>query len=265
MKKVLLSLAVAFGMIASANAQLVVGGGIDFDGSVYKTTRNGNWGAQSKTSNFGFGIAPRVGYIINDNLEVGAKLRFAYDQTMFYTATENVSGKEAAKFEKEHRGSDFNWSINPYARYRLFEVKGFGFWLQGELGLGTSMEHKNHYFAYGKAGETTPSRTKEAADLMNKKVDGHKYSCFNGSFSVKPVLTYAIDEHWAIESELNLLSLYLGGSVVKETEKIDPTTGLPAADRDGNEKAITETTNNFNWGLGLKQNQVLSLGVTYKF
>lgn len=258
MKKVLLSLAVAFGMIASANAQLVVGGGINFGGWTTSDKTNNNVGDTYKYSTFQFGFTPKVGYLINEKLEVGAGIGLSYSEQMIYTqvydaANPGVNGKNV----KDYKDPEFSWAIKPYARYRFFEVNGFGFWLEGVASLGTSTEGLNHYYAYGSATEVDGSglwRSADDAKALNKKPAGHKYSKFNGSFKVQPVITYTINEHWVLDLQLELLSLNLGGSVEKVTNDVAGT-------------KVTDTENYFTWGLGLFQHnpQGLAFGVSYKF
>lgn len=265
MKKVLFTLAVVLGMATAAQAQLVIGGGISLEGGSDKTTVNGNWGAQAKFSTFGFGIAPTIAYDINDNMEVGATLGFNYKQRTNFIAIENVDGKSAANFAKDNRVANFSWSINPYFRYRLFDVKGFGFWLQAKAELGTAIETKTTYYAYGSATEignpspTAPKgwRSADEAKELNKPVDGHKYSRFNGAGYIQPVLTYGINEHWILYSELDLLSVGVWGYAEKTTDK--------GVDRAGNAADITETHNVCNFNLGLFQGRAITLGVVYKF
>ena len=271
MKKVLFTLAVVLGMATAAQAQLVVGGSISFNGGTNKTMWDGNWGAKTplnpgnKTSNFGFGIAPNVGYLINDNMQAGIKLNFSYNQSDTCAAIENVDGKSAATYVKDRHNTTFEWYVAPYFRYRLFDVKGFGFWLQAEVDLGTTLESKTKYYAYGSATELgakstyAPNgwRSADEAKELNKAVPGHKYSKFSGAGYIKPVLTYDINEHWIIESELDLLSVGVWGYSEKITEK--------AANRELNDASITETRSNCNFNLGLFQGKALSLGVVYKF
>jgi len=260
MKKVLLSLAVAFGMIASANAQLVVGGGLNFGGwSDKQSTTSAPGGDTFKRSSFQFGFTPKVGYLINEKLEVGAGIGLNYSETMFYTQIYDITdpanpGK--GKSVKNRKDPEFSWAIKPYARYRFFEVSGFGFWLEGVVSLGTSIEGRPKYYAYGSATEvdaTAQWRSADDAKKMNEVPAGHKYSKFNGSFKVQPVITYTINEHWVLDLQLELLSLNIGGSVEKTT------------DDDGTGTKVTDTENEFNWGLGLKQNQGIAFGVSYKF
>lgn len=260
MKKVLLSLAVAFGMIASANAQLVVGGGINFGGGV-NSDKTSAAGATYKESSFQFGFTPKVGYLINEKLEVGAGIGLNYSETMYYAQIQNVSDPASkAKNVKDHKNPEFSWAIKPYARYRFFEVNGFGFWLEGVASLGTSAEGRSKYYAYGSATELDPTstwtatgwRSADEAKEANKKPAGHKYSKFNGSFKVQPVITYTINEHWVLDLQLELLSFNIGGYVEKTTDDFAGT-------------KVTSTENDFTWGLGLKQNQGIAFGVSYKF
>lgn len=265
MKKVLFTLAVVLGMATAAQAQLVIGGGVGFNGGTNKTTLNGNWGDQAKFSNFGFTIAPTIAYDINDNMEVGATLSFTYSESTNFAQITNVSGTEATKSAKDNVNSDFSWSINPYFRYRLFDVKGFGFWLQAKAELGTSLESKTKYYAYGN-DSYLPNRSQAVADAMNEPRPGHKYSRFNGAGYIQPVLTYGINEHWIIYSELDLLSVGVWGSVQKTTEEFIPgSTTIKTTDRAGNETPITETVNTCNFNLGLFQGRAITLGVVYKF
>jgi len=263
MKKVFLTLAVAFGMIASANAQLVIGGGLEFGGSLNAQKMNGGFGAQYKTSDFRFGFTPKVGYIINDKIEVGGVLYLGYDETLRYTQIQDISDPaNPGEFRnvKDRKNGRFEWAIRPYARFRCLEYKGFGLWIEGWAGLGTESEGRTHFYAYGSDTEVDGGgqwRSSEAADLLNKKPEGHKYSKFNGEFYVHPVLTYTVNEHWIIESTLSFLSLGISGSVEKETNR--------AMDAAGNDADITTTTNDFNWGLGVMQGRAISLGVAYKF
>lgn len=259
MKKVFLTLAVVFGMIASANAQLVVGGGINFGGYVDNAKTTSTPGGDTyKYSTFQFGFTPKVGYLINEKLEVGAGIGLNYSESMVYTQIYDITdpanpGK--GKNVKDYKDPEFSWAIKPYARYRFFEVNGFGFWLEGVASLGTSTEGRNHYYAYGSANEVDGSglwRSADDAKALNEKPAGHKYSKFNGSFKVQPVITYTINEHWVLDLQLELLSLNLGGYVEKVTNDVAGT-------------KVTDTENYFSWGLGLKQNQGIAFGVSYKF
>ena len=90
-------------------------------------------------SRFGFEIAPKVGYIINEKLEVGASIGLGYSHNMKYVTLADKEGENPKAF-KDNKTSNFTWSINPYARYCVVDVNGFGLWIEGLVSLGTSAE-----------------------------------------------------------------------------------------------------------------------------
>lgn len=251
MKKLFLTLAVVFGMVAAANAQLVVGGAIGFGVDANTgTTKAGDMGVTFKDQvDFTFGFAPRVGYIINEKWEVGGKLSLDYGQTMNYDVLFNASGKDGKAF-KDFKDSQFTWAIQPYARFRCFEVKGFALWIEGVGSIGTSILSKRHYYAY-EYDATIVGRTQAAADALNDAQP--KVSSFNGSLQFQPVLTYALNEHWVLETGLNFLGFNLGGKVFTT------------------ETAAGKTTRNtFDFGLNVNSDNIatlgfIQLGVHYKF
>lgn len=251
MKKLFLTLAVVFGMVAAANAQLVVGGGIGFGVNTYNgTVKSGDLGVTAKDRvDFTFGFVPRVGYIINEKWEVGGKLSLDYNQTMNYDILTNASGKDGKAF-KDFKDSQFTWAIQPYARFRCFEVKGFALWIEGVGSIGTSILSKRHYYAY-EYDATIVGRTQAAADALNEALP--KRSSFNGSLAFQPVLTYSLNEHWVLETSLNFLGFNLGGEVI--------TTETAAG---------KSTRNTFDFGLNVNSDNIatlgfLQIGAYYKF
>ena len=69
----------------AVSAQVIVGGSIGFDASSSKSTLlvDGKVNDLVKNdSRFGFEIAPKVGYIINEKLEVGASIGLGYSHNM---------------------------------------------------------------------------------------------------------------------------------------------------------------------------------------
>ena len=77
-----------------ASAQIIIGGGLNFSASSQKSTslNNNNENLSKNPSTFSFGIAPKVGYIINDTWEVGAKLDLKYNQTINYIVLRDEQG-----------------------------------------------------------------------------------------------------------------------------------------------------------------------------
>lgn len=310
MKKVILTMAVVFGLATAASAQLVVGGNIGFDGNVgnkYKDTDRGLY--HKDGSSFAMSIAPKVGYMLLDQkLEVGAALQFKYSHNKDYVVmgsieesapgvikTDPVLGipmwGEDGKAQLDSKTASFSWTINPYARYRLFLVKGFAMWVECEAYLGTSFSSKKTYYAIDKGylyenwtdamalmTHTQATQYERKQDDVDKYMDAQpKENYFNGGIALRPVLTYDINEHWRLETQLNLLSVYLSGYVKTTTQEQTYVNGVTGE----TEKRDFKTTEN-ECSLGLvlqdkiKGNAItgatlfdgvgfLTIGVAYKF
>lgn len=195
------------------SAQVIVGGGIDFaalggDKSVFSET-----GALTKSPvDFSFGFTPKVGYLIN-NFEVGLGIGLQYNHTMNYEILYNEE-IERSKIFKDYKDYTFDWSINPYARYRVVNAKGFGLWIEGVATLSTKGTEGRTYYAE-QYGENV-LRTKEEAYKLNhpEEVESpFKTSVFYGGLFIQPVLTYNINDNWRLETTLNFLGLHLMGDV----------------------------------------------------
>ena len=307
MKKVILTMAVVFGLATAASAQLVVGGNIGIDGSAPQSYKDSDRGLyQKSSSSFDLSVSPKIGFMMLDQrLEVGIGLTFTYNQSMNYIVqgTYEMNGtaikmdtetglplyNKDAEAHKDYKDYNYDWSLNPYARFRLFNVKGFSMWVEGVLSFGTSIASTRKYYAYDKgyvyASYTDPftvtsyTANTEVPERKQKDIDDYeenlpKTTHFNGSFAVRPVLTYDINEHWRLETQLNLLSLYIGGYVETTTQKDVPNpSGTGTRD-------IKTTENHFTYGAVLQDkiqgNAItgatlfdgvgfLTIGVAYKF
>lgn len=233
----------------AVSAQVIVGGSIGFNAISGKSTKLMDGKVEDLVKNdskFGFEIAPKVGYIINEKLEVGASVGLRYDQTMHYVI---LADKEQAnpKAFKDNKYSTFSWSINPYARYCLVDVNGFGLWIEGLVSLGTSAAPKTKYYE----SEYDGLKYNENADELNKKdKNAPKYSCFNGGFYVQPVLTYAVTDHIRLEASLDFLGVNLTGTAKKVTDK---------------ENKLVEKLNTCEFGLNINKGDLISVGCVYSF
>ena len=218
MKKFALLLIACTLSSAFASAQIIIGGGLNFSASSQKSTslNNNNENLSKNPSTFSFGIAPKVGYIINDTWEVGAKLDLKYNQTMNYIVLRDDQG-DNPKAYKDYKSSYFNWSIDPYARWRAVEYKGFGVWIEGLVSLGSNSNPKSKYYAAQYGSDGVVYRSKIEADALNDTPIADKSSYFNGGLYIQPVLTYAINEHFRLETTLNFLGFNLSGRVMKQT------------------------------------------------
>lgn len=194
-------------------AQVIVGGGIDFAASGGDKSVSSETGALTKSPvDFSFGFTPKVGYLIN-NFEVGLGIGLQYNHTMNYEILYNKE-IERSKIFKDYKDYTFDWSINPYARYRVVNAKGFGLWIEGIATLSTKGTEGRTYYA-GKYGENV-LRTKEEAYKLNhpEEIESPiKTSVFYGGLFIQPVLTYNINNNWRLETTLNFLGLHLMGDI----------------------------------------------------
>ena len=217
MKKILVTLAAIAALSFSANAQYFVGGSIGLSSDGGKYTQDNT--SVKKTSKFNFTIAPNVGYYFADNFLAGVRFGVALDKTTTPGLTETVK-------------SEFNWAIQPYARYKFGEWNRFGLW--GEVNAGIGRE----------TGKTTTGSVSE-----------NDYPVFNWAINALPVLTFTINEHLCLETSLNFLNLGYEGSCTKSN------------DSDDNYK---ETDSSFSFGgdssnvFGSAIGQI-KIGFTYKF
>lgn len=248
MKK--LSLFVAVILLPMAiSAQVIIGGAIDFSASSSKTvtTTEDFDGITKSPTNFGFGIAPKVGYIINEKWEVGLGINLGYNQNMYYQTFTNEDG-DTQEALKDYKQSQFSWALEPYARYCLVDVNGFGVWIEGLVSLGSDCTPKATYYEMEYDGEEY--RSKSEAKKMNKKNPDYKYSDFTGGFYVQPVLTYAINDNWRFESTLNFMGLNIYGYTTKESM----------------DKGDSWTKNSyFDFGLSVLKGDYLTVGFVYSF
>ena len=267
MKKLLLSLAVVFGMATAANAQLVIGGSLSLDGNTGNVTWDSNDGRQGHgNSRFSFGFAPKVGYIIKDKFEVGGALGFDYSHQTKYITLSDAEGKNGKSF-KDQRWANFMWNFTPYFRYRLVEGKGFGLWLEADMNFGAGFQGDQRWFAFSYEGQ---ERTQQECDDLRKDFlnGGNLPILFNWQVGLQPVVTYTIKEHFRLELTLDVLRAYLNADATFYYYENGGNTG--------NKSGVT-TTSSFGAGFGLTDklfrgnldanaiNPWFRLGFAYKF
>ena len=174
MKKVLLTLALAaFAM--TANAQIVLGGNVGFD-------HNGNsTGDYSNTANTTFSFMPKIGYWLNEDMQVGIQLGCDYNYTRNYAGDNN----------NDHYASNtqWMWKFAPYFRYNLTSWNNFTVFCEAQLGLGI----------------TPKSSWKNT--VANTSGDGN-VSNLNINFNVVPGLNYALTEKISLDAYFDILGLY---------------------------------------------------------
>ncbi|MDR0863802.1 MAG: porin family protein [Candidatus Symbiothrix sp.] len=117
MRKVILSIIVAFLGIVSANAQFYAGGSFGYNSSTTKGDKN-------TTSSFS--IAPMVGYRLNDKLDFGLSI-----SANSYKSTSRVEGYDALYYAVKYKTQDF--SVAPYLRYSMIKFGKFN--ILGSAGI----------------------------------------------------------------------------------------------------------------------------------
>ena len=158
MKKFLFAVA-ALATCMSASAQLWVGGSLKFDNS--KTWQNDN----STTS---WNISPKIGYALDDALEVG--LGFGIGGSSFKTNAET-------------KRTSFDFSIAPFARYTFFTDGDFSMFVEG-----------NVEYAYHKSKSEPKS---------GSSVEGKNWSF---GINIMPGIKYALTDQFALVATLGALS-----------------------------------------------------------
>lgn len=183
MKKIILTLAlVAFGMTASA--QWVLGGNvaIDHDGN--------STGDYSDNATTEITLMPKIGYWLNDQMQVGIQLGCTYDYQRNYAGDNN----------NDHYASQtqLTWNFAPYFRYNLTSWKNFTVFCEAQLALGI----------------TPKSSWKNT--VANTSGDGNT-SAFDLNFNVVPGLNYALTDKISLDAYVDLLGLYYNYNATTRT------------------------------------------------
>lgn len=174
MKKIILTLAlVAFGMTASA--QWVIGGNVAF-----QHTNNHTNDYVTGTSSTDFSIMPKVGYWLNENMQIGMQFGYAMNYNRNYTGA-----SDRYTSNKSHY-LDFS----PYFRYNVAQWKSFTVFCEAQLGVRLNLESST----YNKVTNTT-------SDL------GDNFTQFG--LAVVPGLNYSFTDKISMDIYVNLLGIAL--------------------------------------------------------
>lgn len=245
MKKIFYA-AICLLLPAVASAQMIVGGTIDFSANTSKSSSyyNENEGLGKSPTEFNFGIAPKIGYVINNKWEVGAKINLHSNQKTDYVTLVDKEGKNPKLF-KDSKTTDFKWAVQPYARWSAVEAKGFGLWIEGLISLGSFADTKTKYYTakYGVDGQEY--RSAAEAEKLNNQITDNKSSYIEGGLYIQPILTYKVSEHFRLETALNFLGFNLSGTASKTV-----------IDDDGN----WSKHNTCDFGLNINSENVAQIG-----
>ena len=123
MKKIMMTLA-AVAVAATMNAQMYIGGGINFINSTDKTN------AAAERTRTVFAIAPEFGYKLDDKLGVGIVLGFGTGKNKVEDTTVNPNVSTETK--------STTFSVKPYLRYQALTAGNFNVFVDGGLGFSTT-------------------------------------------------------------------------------------------------------------------------------
>ncbi|MBO4307141.1 MAG: outer membrane beta-barrel protein [Bacteroidales bacterium] len=194
MKKVFLTIAlVAFAV--AANAQFVVSGQFGFNTTggnthyeaVAPLTTEFDYPA-TKTSNFL--LSPSIGYMLNDNMQVGLGLLFTTGSATNYGAM----GAYLNGQEDWIKTNNSAFGLAPYFRYYFAQAGNFNFFCEATLAFVTS--GRSHTHAYDNS--TNP--------VYDAEADGPTSTSIL-DFSIVPGVNYKFNDNWSADCYIDLAGL----------------------------------------------------------
>ena len=165
MKKLFIALALAAATFVGANAQFIIGGTIGGGVNFTKASYDGDDLASS--TNGGFNIGVKLGYAINDNMEIGLKAGIDWMQVT------NKTYSPDTKTTTDGLG----WYVTPNFRYAFLNSNGFQLGLQADVEL------------FGDNGAS------------------YGWNSFGFGINAKPFVAYNVTDHFVVDAELNFIGL----------------------------------------------------------
>ena len=194
MKKLFLTIAmVAFAM--AANAQFVISGQLGFNTTggnthyeaVAPLTNAFDYPA-TKTTNFRF--APSIGYMLNDNMQVGLGLMYVTGSTVNYGALATYYAGQ----EDWMKGKGGAFGIAPYFRYYFAQAGNFNFFCEATLTFISSGRDHTHVY------------DNSVNPVIDNEFDGPtSYTILD--FSVVPGVNYKFNDNWSADCYIDLAGL----------------------------------------------------------
>ncbi len=210
MKKVFLTIALAAFAFA-ANAQLIVGGNIGFN-TFGGNTNNTNVAGTTTTewampgdditniNTTSLTLLPKVGYQLNDNMQVGASFGITWSKEVDYSmyAAEYATIKD---FEGWQSTSQMGIQIAPYFRYNLTEFGNFTLFCEAQLAFtfGLNPTIHNYHVAYNNGLIDVPE--------LDEDVEGFEMTSTGINLTVVPGLNYKLNDNLSLDLYINLLGL----------------------------------------------------------
>lgn len=209
MKKLLTLVALCTTVFATSQAQSFVSGAFNYSRNTGDDTYADD--SRNNLSNRGssFGITPRYGYNLNEKWAIGIGIDY-------YTASYEYSN---TSYTNETNRTMTTFA--PFARYTFATVGKFKFLAEGVIGYGIGS-------------------TERKTSLATDNYDDSKFS-----IRVAPVVQFAFNDKWSLESTINVVSL-----------------GYTSEKSSGD--GYESTDNNFNLGAGTNVG-LISIGALYNF
>lgn len=226
MKKVLLTLALA-AFAFTANAQWVIGGRIDLN---HNGAAAGDYNTTAATN---FTLMPKVGYWLNETMQVGVQFGANYAYTRNYDGDNNNDHYRSA--------TQLVWNFNPYFRYNLTSWKNFTVFAEAQVLIGITPKSSWK--------TTNPSATGDGTT-----------SAFDLGVNIVPGLNYALTDHISIDIYVNLARIFYNYNSTTTSTTVGTAT-------------VDNTNTTHDWGFGANMNSQtinahlnnFSIGFNYAF
>ena len=191
MKKVLLTIALASFAFA-ANAQWVVGGNVNFstNGGNVEIVNGSNTNEGRYDRHTTLSIMPKVGYQLNEKMQVGAQFGFTMNRN------KNYSGQWYNSKNYYNATTNTSIDIAPYFRYNVMQWEKLSLFCEAQMTFSFGLKTGHHDFY--------PTLTRDIDTTYRNDSD---MSSFNFTLSVVPGLNYKINEHCSMDLYVDLLGL----------------------------------------------------------
>lgn len=182
MKKVLLTLALA-AFAFTANAQFVIGGNIS---AYHNGAHDDNYtAAYPSNASTNLSIMPKIGYQLNEDMQIGAQLGWSYRYTRNYAGADNTYMSNSPRSA---------FSIAPYFRYNFATWKKFTIFCEATLNFTLGFETETHTIVNGSEAAGSPVK------------NGNNYTSFG--ISVVPGMNYSFSDKFSMDLYVNIARLY---------------------------------------------------------
>ena len=286
MKKVLLTLALAAFTFA-ANAQFVVTGNIGFNtngGSVYgkmESTATGFTTIESKVPqniNNLFTFSPSVGYMLNDEMQVGLcfDLSISYRKTFSRGINNEAYTTPHLDAEAWTKVSQTNFTVAPYFRYYFMEAGNFNFFCQATVYWQINGRPHTHNFAtkidtdlpngiIGNPGVDTSYVGTYINPLTYDQLNKHTETSMALGINIVPGVNYKFNDNFSADLYLDIVSVNFSHQWQKEYLDVTNTVaGVTITDKQTNRTR----NNNFRFGAdfdNLSINQILGFRLAFNY